>query len=250
LRFYIAGGSNHDYLEPQFKKAKYVLESYVYIKPWQLEIKHLWKSFMLDSGAFTLMQQKKKGVKNDINWREFAVEYSEFINKHEIDLFFELDLDHVIGLKETEKLRKIIELRTGKQPIPVFHKGTRDKEYFKAMTKDYPYVAIGGLVGKIIAQKGFKYLPWFTDTAHENGAKIHGLGFTPMNILDYNFDSVDSTSWLGCKFGNIYSLNNEGGITTHSAPKGKRTVNYKIVDKHNLGVWMAWQHILDRGVVE
>ena len=36
-------------------RPEYVLESFFYIKPWQVEEMPKWKMFLLDSGAFTFM---------------------------------------------------------------------------------------------------------------------------------------------------------------------------------------------------
>ena len=66
------------------------------------------------------------------------------------------------------------------------------------MCKEYNYVAIGGLVGgnAEYSSKYWRYFPWFIKTAHENGAKIHALGFTSLRgMAQYHFDSVDSTTW-------------------------------------------------------
>ena len=62
------------------------------------------KSFMLDSGAFTFMNNCKK----NINWYEYIDQYIDFINRNNIDLFFELDIDGIVGYEEVKKMRKYI----------------------------------------------------------------------------------------------------------------------------------------------
>lgn len=177
-----------------------VLESFYYLRKneeFMTLVKHF-GSFLLDSGAFTFISGSHRG---DINWDEYVEEYAAFINRWNVQLFFELDIDSVVGLTEVERLREKIEDLTGKKPIPVWHKN-RGKEYFIRMCEEYPYVAIGGIATKEIPRKIYeKAFPWFIKTAHEHKSKIHGLGYTSFaNLHKYHFDSVDSASWL---YGNI-----------------------------------------------
>lgn len=189
-----------------------ILESFYYLRKneeFMALAKHF-GSFLLDSGAFTFMTGAHKGA---INWDEYVEEYARFINKHDIKLFFELDIDSVVGLQEVERLREKLEALTGKKPIPVWHKN-RGKEYFIKMCENYPYVALGGIVTKEIPrQKYEKGFPWFIKTAHLHRCKIHGLGYTTiLNLPKYHFDSVDSTAWLyGNRGGYLYKFNPSKG---------------------------------------
>lgn len=199
----------------------YILETFYSVndsnKQW---IKRWDKSkFLLDSGAFTFMSGTHKGK---IDFEQYARKYCDFINEYGITQFFELDIDSVVGYDEVKRLRKIIERETGKQPIPVWHI-SRGKQDFIDIAKDYSYVAIGGIVTKEIDKSKYKYFPWFIDKAHENDAKIHGLGFTQLALLEkYHFDSVDSTAWTaGNRFGFIYKFTGYN-IVKHDVPKGKR----------------------------
>ena len=89
--------------------------------------------------------------------------------------------------------------------------------------------------------KAEKYIPWFIDYAHKNGAKIHGLGFTKTDKLPmYHFDSVDSTSWLaGGRFGFLHEFR-AGKMVQHQVPKGKRlsTIEGR---KNNFSEWVKFQ---------
>ena len=189
-----------------------ILESFYYLRKneeFMALAKHF-GSFLLDSGAFTFMTGAHKGA---INWDEYVEDYARFINKHDIKLFFELDIDSVVGLQEVERLREKLEALTGKKPIPVWHKN-RGKEYFIKMCENYPYVALGGIVTKEIPrQKYEKGFPWFIKTAHLHRCKIHGLGYTTiLNLPKYHFDSVDSTAWLyGNRGGYLYKFNPSKG---------------------------------------
>lgn len=200
-----------------------ILESFYYLRKneeFMALAKHF-GSFLLDSGAFTFMTGAHKGA---INWDEYVEDYARFINKHDIKLFFELDIDSVVGLQEVERLREKLEALTGKKPIPVWHKN-RGKEYFIKMCENYPYVALGGIVTKEIPrQKYEKGFPWFIKTAHDHKCKIHGLGYTTVaNLKKYHFDSVDSTAWLyGNRGGYLYKFNPRTGLLEQLGKEGCR----------------------------
>ena len=192
--------------------------------------------FMLDSGAFTFFQTGK-----NIDWNEYVERYADFINRNRIDLFFELDIDSLIGYDNVKKLRGRLESLTGKPCIPVWHK-SRGKEDFIQMCKDYDYVSIGGIVSKEIPSKEWSYFPWFINKAHEHGAKIHGLGFTSLGGLSkYHFDSVDSTSWTsGNRFGTMYRFNGKT-MELHKRPDGMRLADSRTVAVHNFKEWVKFQ---------
>ena len=85
----------------------------------RIEKNHLFRDFILDSGAFTFMNGKE--AKN-IVWDEYVELYAKTINDYNIEKFIELDIDSVVGLNEVERLRKKLERLTQKQPIVVWHK--------------------------------------------------------------------------------------------------------------------------------
>ena len=79
-----------------------ILESFYYAKDNQnlpKIIPHL-GGFLLDSGAFSFMAGRKV-----VNWDTYTEQYAEYINRYKIDLFFELDIDSIVGLQEVERLR-------------------------------------------------------------------------------------------------------------------------------------------------
>ena len=200
-----------------------ILESFYYLRKneeFMTLVKHF-GSFLLDSGAFTFMSGSHKG---GINWDEYVEEYAAFINRWNVQLFFELDIDSVVGLTEVERLREKLEALTGKKPIPVWHRN-RGKEYFIKMCENYPYVALGGIVTKEIDRKKYETaFPWFIKTAHDHKCKIHGLGYTTVaNLKKYHFDSVDSTAWLyGNRGGYLYKFNPKTGLMEQMSKDGCR----------------------------
>lgn len=216
-----------------------ILESYYYLRKNEefMLLTDKLNSFLLDSGAFTFMTGSNK---DEINWDNYVEEYASFINKYDIKLFFELDIDSIVGIDEVERLRNKLETLTKKKCIPVWHKN-RGKDYFVKMCKEYPYVAIGGIVTQEIPRLKYeKLFPWFIKTAHQNGAKIHGLGYTTIsNLHKYHFDSVDSTAWLyGNRGGFVYRLNPIKGIMEKYKKDGR--LKSKDGAIHNFIEWVKF----------
>lgn len=221
-----------------FQQKIYVLESFYYIQDWMLPyIKNHW-NFLLDSGAFTFMNNVKKN--QNIDWDEYLEKYAKFINDYDIQLFFELDIDSIVGIKEVERLRYKLEKLTNKKSIPVWHK-SRGLEYWKQMTKKYDYVAIGGIVTKEIKKTQYPIFTNLLNIAKENNCKVHGLGFTNMEGLKkYPFYSVDSTAWIyGNRGGFLYNFNGST-FDKIQVPKSKR-LKGKEVAIHNFKEWIKFQ---------
>lgn len=218
------------------KDVDYMLESFYYVLPWQIERIPQMKMFLLDSGAFTFMSGT--GI---ADFDDYLTRYIDFINKYDIKWFFELDVDSVVGYKKVKEYRKRLEAGTGKKCIPVWHK-SRGKAEFLKMCDEYDYVAIGGIVTKEITKEQYSCFPWFISEAHKRGCKIHGLGFTDTNLLPkYHFDSVDSTAWLsGSRFGHVYYFDGKT-MKSKKPPRGKKTVHYKLLDDHNIKEWLKYQ---------
>tara|TARA_R100000655_G_scaffold34745_1_gene67588 strand:- start:7550 stop:8443 length:894 start_codon:yes stop_codon:yes gene_type:complete len=242
---YLAGLSSRPFVLKEQDKIC-VLESFYYIKDWMIPyIQNEW-NFLLDSGAFTFMNDKKNN--GNINWNEYTEKYADFINKNNIDLFFELDIDSIIGIKNVEKLRTKLEKLTNKQCIPVWHK-TRGKKYWEKMIKEYDYVAIGGLVSNVkYKNKIEKYFPYFIKTAKENNCKVHALGYTSVKSLKkYPFYSVDSTSWIqGNRGGFLYKFTGNNIIQINK-PQNTR-LKAKKTAIHNFNEWVKFQKYAEKNM--
>ena len=232
------------YLYDDYFDCKFMLESFYYWEEWELPIAKSRELFLLDSGAFTFMNNQKK----EVDFEKYLDDYIAFINKNDFQYFFELDVDVVLGLKEVERFREKLEGETGKKCIPVWHK-SRGKEYFLKMCRDYNFIAIGGIVSKEIKPPEYKYFPWFIKTAHDHGCRIHGLGFTNSRDLPkYHFDSVDSTNWVsGGRYGALYRFNGRTmELVNTTNRRQKENITYKELDAWNFHEWLKFQKFAEK----
>lgn len=254
MKVYLAalGNVKREFEQGKFKPEDiYVLESFYSLADWQKPLLKRFKGFLLDSGAFTFMNAAQKH--GSVDWLSYADQYADFIKEYGIKQYFELDIDALKGIKYVEMLRSRIEARCGVQAIPVWHKG-RGKDYFLAMCRDYPYVSLGGIVTKEIDRSKYEQLfPWFIATAHKNGSKIHGLGYTNLDgMKKFHFDSVDSTTWtMSGRFGQLMQYD-RGTIIKHNSVVGGAKIR-KIIDPrssyaHNFGEWLKFQKYADNNL--
>ena len=220
----------------------YILESFYYADADTERLLPYFGDFLLDSGAFTFMQN----AKTHVQWEPYIERYADFIKRNNITKFFELDIDSVVGYDKVKEYRKRLELLTGKQSIPVWHKTRGIKEY-ERLCKEYPYVGIGGYVVKELSPQEYKAFPAMIEMAHKNGAKVHCLGFTRLSDLPkYHFDSVDSTAWTtGNRFGYVYRFNGKT-MVKHDAPEGKRLADPRKIALINYTEWIKFQKYAEK----
>ena len=216
-----------------------ILESFYYLRK-NAQFPRLIKTFgnfLLDSGTFTFLSSGKS-----VDFEAYLEEYAAFIKKWGVKNFFELDIDPIVGIKEVERMRTKLIDATGRKPIPVWHKN-RGKEYFIEMCKNYPYVAIGGIVTKEFPIRVYeKMFPWFITTAHKYNCKIHALGYTHIKgLYTYKFDSVDSTAWLyGNCGGFLYKFDiGNNAMRQINIPAGKR-LKPREAAAHNFSEWIRF----------
>lgn len=243
MELYLSGSVTNDvWKHLKIYDCLFLLQTFYEMKTWKADkIEKALRSthcFMLDSGAFTFMNSGKKVV-----WKQYINEYIEFIKRWDIDRFIELDLYGVLGVENTEHIRKYIEKKTGKKPIPVYH-GTLSVSYFRELCQKYPYVAISA-TGTIESSKwtrNKKALKQMIKIGHSYGTKLHGLGYTRLeniNNPEVQFDSVDSTAWLsGARFGTWYYMKHGKICSKSMSNKG---VTGKQFNDNNLKVWIDKQ---------
>lgn len=217
-----------------------ILESFYYIRDWMLPFISKHWDFMLDSGAFTFFGKKDK----TIDWNEYLERYAAFINEHKIDLFFELDIDVILGLEKVEAIRRRLESLTGKQSIPVW-RPSRGIKYWEKMCAEFPYVAIsasGNYDSSWTRRKSaVPVLRQMIDHAHKKGARVHGLGYTDLkNLQTVRFDSVDSTAWLfGNMVGHVCRFDGRTVVKTIK-PEGMK-LKHRESGFHNFSEWLKFQ---------
>lgn len=244
MKVCLANPASRKYLKDDIQNGKYYLESLVSMRDWFIPLIKDFEFFLLDSGAFTFMTHGHKGEKH-IN--AHIGRYIDFINKYDIKHFFEMDIDALVGFDKVLEYRERIENETGKKVIPVWHK-SRGKQEFINMCKQYDYVAIGGIVTGEIKRDEYKYFPWFIDTAHKYGCKIHGLGYTSFaGLYEYHFDSVDSTTWCQrAKFRQIDRFNGRRIESYEMSGDEKMSVELRHkINRNNLLEWIAFQEYAD-----
>jgi hypothetical protein len=244
MKLFLAGVSSHKiYIEDIFLKLSkrsnfYILESFFTVKEWIFDYVDK-ENFLLDSGAFSMFSGQQKNLDIYVN------EYVDFINKHNLKYFFELDIYSIIGLKETEDIRNYIEEKTGKKTIPVWHIAL-GVDYYKMLCKKYNYIAIGasGKHDSKWTRKTPEKLKALVDYANSKNVKVHGLGYTDNKIKNIPFYSVDSTTWLyGNRYGICYVFQNNKMNQT-PRPKNKK-INQANMAKYNFEQWVKFQNYID-----
>lgn len=231
------GESRADKLGEQRKKYKpYILESFLQTTEKSVKYLPYYGDYMLDSGAFSMLMGNAKKV----DLKTYVDSYIAYVQKYNVQKFFELDIDPVVGYEEVLKIRKYIAEKVGRSPIPVWHKSRGMKDFIE-MCKRYKYVAIGGYVSGEFTKGEVEKFSLLIKEAHSHGAKIHGLGFTQLKYLPrFHFDSVDSTAWVsGNRFGAVYKFNGKT-MVKYNKPAGMRVRN-KEVAINNFIEWVKFQ---------
>jgi hypothetical protein len=160
--------------------------SYVYLEPFMSARRtYHFRDWVLDSGAFSAHQL---GIPIDIQ---------AYINKCKLLLamdpllseVFALDVigDWRASIKNTEEM-----WRQGVHAIPTYHPGEPESA-LKAIARDYPKIALGGVVGWPIKRK-LKWLAYCFAKVWPK--KIHGFGMSSEQMLmKFPFHSVDASNW-------------------------------------------------------
>jgi hypothetical protein len=241
-------------IENHFKeptKDIYLLSSFWEYKSGKFGEYVLQDRHILDSGAFSAINDKTGKYKN-FDWDNYVKKYIAFIKKTNQKLFFELDIDCVIGLEKVEYYRKKIEDSVGIPPIVCWH-ANRGADYWIKCCEEYPYVALGTTKASNAGQKMRKdptILNWFINHAHKNNAKIHGLGFTSIPWLSkLKFDSVDSTSWIsGGKYGGGIDIFKNNKIIKLTKSDNTRIKDRPRLHLYNFKEWVKFQKYAEKNL--
>lgn len=163
------------------------------------------KSFLMDSGAFSMMAGKKK---DNFDILDYTKKYGQYVKEHNVEQFIELDIDHVFGIQKYKDCLHCLQDITGKEPIRVFHLH-RGLDYYRELIKKFDRICIGGIAVKDIKPEMFWIFDDLLKEAHSNGCKVHGLGIgSCRTIRRFDFDSTDTAGWISAmKFGALYRFN-------------------------------------------
>jgi len=171
-----------------------LLVSYFYLKQFQRHRPNYhFRDWVMDSGAYSA---HNSGAEIDLD------EYIETC-RHLLETdpklteVFALDVigDWRASIKNCEKMWE-----AGIPAIPAFHPG-EPEEALAAIARDYPKIALGGLVGKHNKYKKKWLSQCFTRVWPK---KIHGFGIASRELLlSLPFHSTDATNWelTPCAFG-------------------------------------------------
>lgn len=201
---------------------------------------------ILDSGAFSALTGT---VNKNFDWDNYVKKYIAFIKQTNQKLFFELDIDSIVGYEKVKYYTKKIEDSVGIQPIPVWHKSRGKEEWFR-LCEEYSYIAIGGIVTKEIMPKEYDVFIPLLNIAKEKKCKVHGLGFTKASLLHkYKFYSVDSTTWnVGGKYGNVCLLDNNHLPIQRYKKNGYKVKDTNAVNLYNFEQWVKFQKYAEQNL--
>lgn len=191
MKIYFAG-LDDGLCESPLSETANILLSFFYDKK-KIE-KRNFSSLFLDSGAFSAFTLN---VSIDIK------EYALFLQKNHEKILCYANLDVIGDAVSTFENQKYLD-SCGLTAIPVFHFND-DFQYLEHYCTHYPYIALGGMVGRPIKELREFLNKSFTLIRKFWPVKVHGFGVTNVGLLlEYPFYSVDSTSWLfGGKTGSI-----------------------------------------------
>ena len=205
-----------------------ILLSYWYYKDTDLDVlfeKYFTKPYpevFADSGGFSAFTQ---GV--DISWEEYA----DWLKRWRHIFSVTANLDVIGNHEETMKNQRRLESK-GLNPIPVFHTGS-DYADLEALTEEYPYIALGGLVPYMRYTE--KVMPHLIKCFRIASGKsvFHGFGVTSWKVLKaLPWYSVDSSSWgSGFRYGQVPIFDEKRGkfITLQLGDKVSWLKNSSIV---------------------
>jgi hypothetical protein len=152
-----------------------------------------------DSGAYSALTLKSPiRVQDYIAWLKR--------NRHWFSVYANLD---VIGDPEGTLRNQMTMEDAGLTPIPVFHGGS-DWSYLERYIEHYPYIALGGIVGKNATPFLIKCLKMA-----QGKSVFHAFGNTSWEMfLDLPFYSSDSSTWGAVfRFGTLTLFDDiKGGI--------------------------------------
>jgi hypothetical protein len=141
-----------------------------------------------DSGAFSALTQGA-----DVRVDEYAAWLKRWGHWFTVTANLDVIGDGAAAAEGTARNQAILE-DAGLRPLPVFHAGEPWDALDRYLADGYPYIALGGLVGRAVAT----IMPWLVQCFQRAAGRavFHGFGLTswePLAALPWY--SVDSSSW-------------------------------------------------------
>jgi len=248
MRIFLAG-ADHDIYSRLLHELKYPhrLCSYYYLstdsaRQTVLDHAAAGGEWIMDSGLFTLMFGADKGKLTTFeHYRDYALRYVEAMHdwgwKHAI---VECDVQKVLGVEETFRLREEILDKSGFEVIYVWHipegeDGLRKlaatrKRIALSVPELRAVLGNGSYRGGSLVKKALIKL---LRICRESGpAQVHLLGCTESELLRLPADTADSTSWEAIsRWGNGYVLK-DGSLQGVSGYSPKYKAWAKWVQEH------------------
>ena len=151
--------------------------------------RHILDGLIMDSGTFTLNQNRKK-YQNKINFKGYRSYLNLFAKK--VDFYFNFDDDFSKSGFTTNFGYQLDLENAGFRPVPVIHDCYSD-EIKTYIDRGHKLVAIGS--GEL-KHAGLDDLRYIVDQLYRNDVKVHFLGCTRYEKLAYlPVYSADSTTW-------------------------------------------------------
>lgn len=142
-------------------------------------------NLMIDSGAFTIFNSKKKTKLNLDNYCNYLEKFADKVEKYVM-------LDVIKNEKATKENYETM-IQRGFNPMFVFTEYDTDWSYMADTIKNQEHLCVAGGV----TNRGEWMLKRYQDVYKKSKAKIHALGFVQFNdIYRLPLHSVDSSSWI------------------------------------------------------
>jgi hypothetical protein len=204
---------------------------------------HKYKQIMIDSGVFTYFHtvgMRKKSRRELPDMTALTHQYCQWLqqNKKDITHYIEFDIDELVGWEKQIELRKIFE-EYDLTPLHVWH--PTNKMTIREYAKKYDYFGVGSSTRDYDVIKKILY------TAHKEKSSCHLFGYTRIKELTKlahipSLKSVDSTMWIGSKFGTVFQSQS---LIPHKTLLKGRKIPHKIVNKWNIIQLKQWERKLN-----
>ena len=200
-----------------------ILESYHYVHSQRYvdEMRADRAQVFLDSGAFSA---HTLGVTINIeDYCRYIITNRDII-RHEDNVCMASVLDGIGDDLQTWRNQLRME-ELGATPLPCFHFGEDDR-FLEWYISRYPYITIGGLVGKsnldVIQWLDRIWEKYILAGSGRPRLKVHAFGVTRIELMErYPWHSVDSSSWIQyAVYGHIF-FPEFGSLTASSKSPGR-----------------------------